>query len=77
MDVWTGKPVNTASDWTGHVMISCKNPGPKPVLFVSKAIINTCSMKQPDLYYFETIKMTSQALLNFVWRIQAAGEYSL
>ena len=23
--------------------------------------INTCSMKQPDLYYFETIKMTSQA----------------
>ena len=24
-------------------------------------IINTYSMKQPDLYYFETIKMTSQA----------------
>ena len=22
-------------------------------------------MKQPDLYYFETIKMTSQALLKF------------
>ena len=25
------------------------------------ATINTYSMKQPDLYYFETIKMTSQA----------------
>ena len=24
-------------------------------------IINTYSMKQPDLYYFETMKMTSQA----------------
>ena len=35
------------------------------------------SMKQPDLYYFETKKMTSQAELNFVWRIRAAGEYSL
>ena len=23
--------------------------------------INTCSVKQPDLCYFETIKMTSQA----------------
>ena len=34
-------------------------------------------MKQPDILYFETIKMTSQALLNFVWRIRAAGEYSL
>ena len=34
-------------------------------------------MKQPDLYYFETIKMTSQAWSNFVWRIRAAGEYSL
>ena len=27
----------------------------------NKAVINTYSMKQPDLYYFETIKMTSQA----------------
>ena len=26
---------------------------------------------------FETIKMTSQALSNFVWRIRAVGEYSL
>ena len=34
-------------------------------------------MKQPGLYYFETIKMTSQAWSNFVWRIRAAGEYSL
>ena len=34
-------------------------------------------MKQPDLYYFETIKMTSQALSNFVWRIRATGENSL
>ena len=33
------------------------------------SLINTYSMKQPDLYYFETIKMTSQALSNFVWRI--------
>ena len=24
-------------------------------------IINTYSVKQPDLYYFETVKMTSQA----------------
>ena len=31
-------------------------------------------MKQPDLYYFETIKMTSQAYSNFVGRIRAAGE---
>ena len=30
-------------------------------------------MKQPDLYNFETIKMTSQAQSNFVWRIRAAG----
>ena len=40
-------------------------------------IINTYSLKQPDLYYFETIKMTSQAWSNFAWRIRAAGEYSL
>ena len=33
-------------------------------------------MRQPDLYYFETIKMTSQALSNFVWRIRAAGVLS-
>ena len=39
--------------------------------------INTYSMKQPDLYYFETIKMTSQAQSNFVWRVRAAGEYFL
>ena len=39
--------------------------------------INTYSMKQPDLYYSETIKMTSQAWPNFVWRIRAAGECSL
>ena len=40
-------------------------------------VINTYFMKQPDLYYFETIKMTSQAWSNFVWRIRATGEYSL
>ena len=34
-------------------------------------------MKQPDLYYFETIKMTSQAQSDFMWRIRVAGEYSL
>ena len=37
------KPVNTAPDWTGHVTSSVnhceENPGPKLVLFVSKAII--------------------------------------
>ena len=38
---------------------------------------NTYSMKQPDLYYFETMKMTSQAYSNFVWRIRVAGEHSL
>ena len=38
---------------------------------------DTYSIKQPDLYYFETIKMTSQVWSNFVWRIQATGEYSL
>ena len=31
------------------------------------------SMKQPDLYYLEAIKMMSQALSNFVWRIRAVG----
>ena len=45
--------------------------------FTRVVIINTYSMKQPDLYYFEAIKMTSQALSNFAWRIRAAGEYSL
>ena len=40
-------------------------------------VFNTYSMKQPDLYYFETIKMTSQAWSNSVWRIRAVGEYSL
>ena len=37
----------------------------------------TYSMKQPDLYYFEAIKMTTQAWPNFVWRMRAASEYSL
>ena len=40
-------------------------------------LFNTYSMKQPDLYYFEVIKMTSQVLPNSVRRIRAAGEYSL
>ena len=40
-------------------------------------LFNIYSMKQPDLYHFETIKMTSQAWSNFVWRIGAAGENSL
>ena len=39
--------------------------------------INTYFMKQPDLYYFEAIKMTSQAYSNFAGRIRAAGEYPL
>ena len=38
---------------------------------------NTYFLKQPDLYYFEAIKMMSQAQSNFVWRIRAAGECSL
>ena len=44
---------------------------------LNKRLFNTYSMKKPDLYYFETIKMTSQVWSNFVWRIRAAGEYSL
>ena len=40
-------------------------------------LINTYSTKQADLYYFETIKMMSQAWSKFVWRIQTAGKYSL
>ena len=32
---------------------------------VSSGILqNTYSMKQPDLYYFETMQMTSQSLVN-------------
>ena len=34
-------------------------------------LINTSSMKQSDLYYFEATKMTSQTWSNFVWRIRA------
>ena len=30
-------------------------------LYDFQCLFNTYSMKQPDLYYFETIKMTSQA----------------
>ena len=45
--------------------------------FWLKKRIKIYSMKQLDLYYFETIKMTSQAQSNFVWRIRATGEYSL
>ena len=47
------------------------------VTHITFLLINIYSMKQPDLYYFETIKMTSQACSNFEWRIRAAGEYSL
>ena len=39
----TSKPVNMVPDWTGHLLSSAndyENPGPKPVLFVSKAIID-------------------------------------
>ena len=34
---------------------------PIKIVLLEYVIINTYSMKQPDLYYFETIKMTSQA----------------
>ena len=34
------------------------------------------SIKQPDLYYFEAMKML-QAWSNYTWRIRATGEYSL
>ena len=44
---------------------------------IEKRIFNTHSMKQPDLYYFDDIKMTSQAWSNFEWRMRTAGEYSL
>ena len=47
-----------------------------PFLSVVCIEFNTYSMKQPDLYYFETIKMTPQAQSNFAWRIRAAVEYS-
>ena len=30
-----------------------------------RRLLNTYSIKQSDLYYFDTIKMTSQAQLNF------------
>ena len=40
-------------------------------------LFNTYSIKQRDLYYSETIEMTSQAESNFVWRTRATGEYSL
>ena len=39
----TGKPVNTAPEWTGHVTSSanhCMRIRSKPMLFVSKAIIS-------------------------------------
>ena len=42
MDFQTDNPVNTASDWTGHVTSSAnlyENPFPKPVLFAYQAII--------------------------------------
>ena len=36
------------------------------ILLLSSGILyNTCSMKQPDIYYFETINMTSQAQSKF------------
>ena len=43
MDFRTGKPVNTALDWTGHGTISTNQRatsflGPKPVQFVSKTM---------------------------------------
>ena len=36
-------------------------PAELSAIFGWKVMINTYSMKQPDLYYFEAIKMTSQA----------------
>ena len=42
IDFRTGKPINTDPDWTGHVTCSANHctriQGPKPALFVSKAI---------------------------------------
>ena len=34
---------------------------PQHDILIDYVLINTYSMKQPDLYYFEAIKMTSQA----------------
>ena len=62
---------------TGRKEISHSMTCHNVILFLDSVLINTYSMKQTDLYYFETIKMTSPAYPNFVWRIQAAGEYSL
>ena len=48
------------------VSLAVKNAG-KIIVYSDKFLFNTYSMKQPDLYCFETIKMTSQALSNFVY----------
>ena len=66
--------MNSQEERTNHSKLSVS------VSITPKAwsdIINTYSMKQSDLYYFEAIKMTSQAWSNFVWRIRAGGEYPL
>ena len=60
----------------GETSHNVTKPGINVIIFLSQnlkymtvLLFNTYSMKQPDLYYFETIKMTSQAWSNFVWRI--------
>ena len=47
-----------------HLGVSARPPNGKGRangISRSCALISTYSIKQPDLYYFETIKMTSQA----------------
>ena len=51
-EVWAA--VESAVEIISHIMYFFVRSG-------IPALINTYSMKQPDLYYFETIKMTSQA----------------
>ena len=50
-----------------------KDVSPLTIFSVLLVLINTYSMKQPDLYYFEAIEMTSPAWSNFVWGIRATG----
>ena len=46
------------------------------VSVTSMYLINTYSVKQPDLYYSEAIKMTSQSKSNFIWRVRGVNKYS-
>ena len=58
----TAKQVNAAINvLLVRLPVNCCDMLHRVVLHSSGILFNTYSMKQPDLYYFETIKMTSQA----------------